>query len=147
MRRHEVAALLGIVLFARAAGATNLNDDLLTAARRGDARAVESLLDRGADVNAASAYGVTALFFAADKGHVEVVRVLLRHKAEVNRKDTFYQTTALSWAASKGHADVVRALVEAGATGADEVLVGTAWPADSRSSGPCSTRASRSRTC
>src|SRR5207248_8463147 len=86
------------------------------------AAAVAALLDRGADVNAKGAYGTTALAFAADKGHVEVVKLLLRHKADVNTKDTFYKAAPLDWAMMHDRADIIKELVEAGAEGADGAL-------------------------
>jgi outer membrane protein assembly factor BamB len=102
------------------------NDNLLAAAKTGDAAALELLLTSGADVNARTAYGVTALHLAADKGHLEVVQVLLRHKADINLKDTFYGSSALTWAADKRHTPIVAALLEAGADGADAVLLSAA---------------------
>ncbi len=126
MPSRAAGLLIFTLLVALPAGAADRAEELWSAARRGDAAAVKALLDRGADVNAKSAYGTTALFVAADRGHVEVVRVLLRHKADVNAKDTFYQSTALTWAAGKGHGKVVAALLEAGATGGDDVLLAAA---------------------
>ena len=88
-----------------------LNDQLYEAVRKGDAAAVTSLLDRGADVNAKFRYGTTALFKAAERGHTEVVRVLIARGADVKVKDTFYEMTAMSWALSGKHLDVVRLLL------------------------------------
>src|SRR5258708_6062293 len=51
----------------------------------------------------------------ADKGHLDVIKVLLEHKADVNVRDTFYNATPLTWAVMKGHAGIVQALLEAGA--------------------------------
>jgi outer membrane protein assembly factor BamB len=99
-----------------------LNEEWWAAARKGDAARAKELLGKGVDVNAKTEYGVTALSYAAGKGHVAVVRLLLEHKAEVNTKDTFYQISPLDMAVSGGHAEVVRALVEAGAEGADKSL-------------------------
>lgn len=116
--------LLACLLAAPALGAgeNGLKEDLWSAARRGDAAAVKALLAKGADVNAKSAYGATALSFACDKGDVEVVKILLANKAEVNVKDTFYKATPLSWAISKRHTAIVKLLIDAGAEPADSAL-------------------------
>jgi ankyrin repeat protein len=99
-----------------------LNEDLWEAVRRGDAPAVKTLLDKGADANAKWRYEQTPLFKAAERGDVEIVRLLLEHGADANVKDTFYGATPITWAADKGHVDVVRALLDKGAKGVDDVL-------------------------
>ena len=43
--------------------------------------------------NPKTAYGATALHFAADKGNVEVTKLLLKRKADPNAADTFYGAT------------------------------------------------------
>jgi outer membrane protein assembly factor BamB len=108
------------------AAAEDLKELFWAAARKGDAPAVQKLLDQGVDVNAPTPYGATALSFAADKGHVEVVKLLLSRKADVNAKDTFYGATPLTWALSRGHAEVVGLLLEAGATGGESILISAA---------------------
>src|SRR5713101_5537253 len=126
MLRGTTTALLLIVSLSLPVRAGDPGEELLTAAKKGDAKTVKALLDKGAAVNAKNAYGATALYFAADKGHLEVVKVLLQHKADVNVKDTFYKVAPLDWAVMRGHVPVVKALVEAGATGADDALVSAA---------------------
>jgi outer membrane protein assembly factor BamB len=101
---------------------TELNERFFAAARKGDAALMRDLLDEGVDVNAKTEYGATALSFAADKGHLAAVKVLLNHKAEPNVKDSFYKATPLVWAVQRGHVAIVRALLDAGAEGADESL-------------------------
>ena len=100
-----------------------LDDQLWEAARKGDAAAVQALLDKGADVNAKFRYGTTALFKAAERGHTEVVKLLLARGADVTVKDTFYGATAMTWALENKHVDVVRALLEKSAESVDEVLI------------------------
>ncbi len=99
-----------------------LNDELFAAARNGDAVAVTSALDRGADVNARFRYGTTALFKAAEKGHAEVVKLLLERGADATIKDTFYGATAITWAIQNKHVGAVRAFLEKSAEGVDDVL-------------------------
>ncbi len=126
MLRKTTTALLLSVSLALPVRAGDLGEDLLAAAKKGDAKAVKALLDKGAPVNAKNPYGATALYFAVDKGHLEVVKVLLQHKADVNAKDTFYKVAPLDWAVMRGHASIVKALVEAGAAGSDSALLSAA---------------------
>jgi len=86
----------------------------IQAADRGDAQTLEALLAEGADVNAQTASGETALMRAASNGRTETVRFLLDKGADVNleRHDGL---TALALAAFFGHADIVCALLVRGA--------------------------------
>ena len=68
----------------------------------------------------ASVLGKTALHYAAEKGHVAVVKILLRDGADKNGKDEKGRTP-LSHAAENGHALVTEILLDAGADpGLDE---------------------------
>ncbi|CZR64265.1 related to ankyrin [Phialocephala subalpina] len=60
-------------------------------------------------------YGRTPLSWAAERGHENVVKLLLKQGAEVNSIDSEYGRTPLSWAAKNLHEVVVRLLLEAGA--------------------------------
>ena len=75
------------------------------------------------EVDAPTRYGATALFFAADRGHLEVVRRLADAGAALDIEDRFYQMTALSRAAGSGHREVVFFLLARGAPGAGGLLV------------------------
>lgn len=70
------------------------------------------LLKAGADVNAATARGDTALHKAAKIGDVELVVALLSAGAAVDARNSEQMTPLLS-AATGGHAEVVSALIEA----------------------------------
>ena len=102
----------------------------LDAVRKGDVAAVEKALDGGVDVDTPFRYGRTALSFAADRGSVEVVRLLLARGAKPDVADTFYNQTPLAWASSPaqtrtpGHAEVVKLLLDKGAKGSDRALGG-----------------------
>jgi outer membrane protein assembly factor BamB len=108
------------------AQADEKSDQLLEAAKQGDAARVKVLLEKGTDVNARNAYGASALTYAAEKGHLAVVELLLKHKADVNVRDKFYKATPLNWAFMKNRWDVVKVLIEAGSSGAEETLQGAA---------------------
>ena len=88
---------------------------LMTASFAGSVDAVQSLLARGADVNATETIKAqTALMWAVSEGHREVVRALLDHGADVNAPSTG-QFTPLLFAARGGDIELARMLLAAGA--------------------------------
>ena len=64
----------------------------LTWAIQDTREAVVKLPGAEADINVRDYYGRTALSSAAEKGHVEVVKLLLEAKVDVNVKDGFGMT-------------------------------------------------------
>jgi ankyrin repeat protein len=97
-------------------------DELNAAARKGDVAAVKALLDKGISPDAKWRYGMTALFPAAERGHMEVVKLLVERGANVNVADRFYNATPITWALGKGHMEVVMLLLERGAANSPQVL-------------------------
>ncbi|HVL66910.1 MAG TPA: PQQ-binding-like beta-propeller repeat protein [Vicinamibacterales bacterium] len=107
---------------AQTAQPSPLVEELWAAAREGDAARVAKALDQGADVNAGNRYKATALMFAADKGHVDVIRLLLDRGADINVQDTFYRFRAVNMAMMNGHHAAALLLLERGSEGAGQVL-------------------------
>ena len=68
---------------ARAAprAADDLGEQLLGATRKGDLVSVKRLLDQGANINTRTRYDSTPLFFACDRGYVEIVQLLIERGA------------------------------------------------------------------
>jgi hypothetical protein len=63
--------------------------DLISAAERGDAAAVQAFLAKGAEVNATASNGATALIVASYNGHLEVVQALqAKGPTSMQRKTT-----------------------------------------------------------
>jgi ankyrin repeat protein len=87
---------------------------LMMAAQNGNVSAVQTLLDKGVDVNERNEYGDTALTFATLKGHTDCVQSLIDKGAEVNAK-TKEGGTPLMLAAAFGYTDIVWALLNNGA--------------------------------
>jgi hypothetical protein len=97
-------------------------DALLDASRAGDVGRVRAILDAGGDVNAANRYGVTALGFAAEKGHFDIVRLLVERGADLDAVDSFYGSRPVDFALRGGHLNIAVFLIEHNAKGAVGVL-------------------------
>jgi len=87
---------------------------LMRAAWSGDIAAVKVELEAGADVNARSNTGSTALLAATLKSHDEIVDLLLGHGAEVDGRNT-PGNTPLMVAVRNGDVAIVRLLLRNGA--------------------------------
>lgn len=125
--KYSICLLISILAFAQAPPLTKA-EQLQEAARKGDAAAVKKLLDEGVDVNTKFRYNATALFYACDHGHVEVVKVLLDKGAEMGIKDSFYGFTPLALALGPAqkkrpeHTEIAKLLIAKGAPGKELAL-------------------------
>jgi len=81
---------------------------------QGSTECIKLLLDAGADIDAQTAHGETALMYAAYTGRFEKAAVLLEYGADPSLKN-FQGETALQMAKKKGHTDIVALLRDAGA--------------------------------
>ena len=86
---------------------------LLDAVRDGDVKAIHSLLDQHADVNATQPDGATALAVAVHADDAGTAELLIRAGADVNRANE-YGETPLSLACANGNAQIVGTLIKAG---------------------------------
>ena len=95
---------------------------LAYAAYNGHTEIVEYLLKRGAEIDAKTENGSTALFFASRFGHIETVRTLLKHQADptiVNDNDE----TAVDWALKSKNTDIEDILRAAGGRSGKSVTI------------------------
>lgn len=122
-------AILAVSMLALAqAPAPTKAEQFQDAARKGDAAAVKKLLDEGVDVNTKFRYNATALFYACDHGHLDVVKLLLDRGADMSVKDTFYGFTPLLLAISPAqkkkpeHGEIAKLLIAKGAPGKEQAL-------------------------
>jgi len=92
---------------------------LTLAALRGDQGIVLELLRRGARVNSEGPDGNTALMYASEAGHLEIVKALLTHNKDVHggadpNAKNFDGQTALQKASFWGRDGVIRELLKGG---------------------------------
>lgn len=109
------AALCCFVLNAQA---QTSSPTLTKAVLKNDVPAVETLLASGVNPNAGievvPGFPTTCLITAASNNSLELVKLLLKHKAQVNQADAF-KATALMAAAGKGNKPMVELLLGSGA--------------------------------
>ena len=121
-RLLTVVVALSLPVFVHAA----TYDDLITAAKMGDAQEIASLTARGASVDTTDIDGNTLLMLAARDGHAGVVEMLIQQRAKLNARNSDGDS-ALRLAAFRGHQKVVELLLAAGAT-FRTIRGGRRWP-------------------
>ena len=90
-------------------------ENLAQAAKRGDLKAVNSLLESGVDVDTEdSKQHATALMWAAHEGYPDVVELLIEHGASINKRKATGET-ALWFAAQQGWIEALKVLIQHGA--------------------------------
>ncbi|CAE7522430.1 ANKRD50 [Symbiodinium sp. CCMP2456] len=106
---------LQVLILPFSAASKRQHKELHQAARLGLLDEVEALLQLPRDPDAAiDAFGRTPLMHASERGHIEVVELLLEARAQVDLCNN-YGGAALTDAASYGRYRVVQLLIEAGA--------------------------------
>jgi ankyrin repeat protein len=86
-----------------------IDRELIAAAADGDVTQVESLLGKGANIEARALDDWTALTIAASNGQEETVKILLKRGAQVNAVSGG-EHTPLFWAERGGHHNVAKLL-------------------------------------
>ena len=120
MRR--ITWLVPVVMIAAGLFAADLNEELLTASRKGDLAAVKQLIEKGAAIETKTAYGQTPLYVAAMNNHEDVVRFLLEKGASPDITDTFYKTPLLTFLASRQYLGMIKLLLQKGANAPEPML-------------------------
>ena len=100
---------------------------LTMACKNGRVRVIETLIDRGADINHICKDGMSALLHAAKNGQWDCVRLLLERKADPFQRDASGKTAA-DWAMERNLLGVVRIInnARAGYKGLAKANVGVA---------------------
>src|SRR5678816_737712 len=120
MKVRHVMGLGFLGVFLLPIGLAAANADVADAAMRKDRAAVQALLQKGGNVNAAQADGARAIHWAVYNGDLEMTKMLIAAGADVKAANR-NGSTALWLASTNGDAAIIRALLDAGAT-ANETL-------------------------
>jgi ankyrin repeat protein len=87
---------------------------LAKAARLGNVKAAEDLLEAGVNPNVPDQYGSTALYHAASMNQLDAVKLLLKYRADPNLTN-LHKSTPLQRAADLGNSRMASTLIAAGA--------------------------------
>lgn len=96
---------------------SKLNQELLTAAKKGEIDNIKTALHLGADVDAVDTWGYSSLIIATEHGHTECIDLLIASGSNVNyiaKNKVIGQTTALKHSCYLGHPEIVKQLVDHG---------------------------------
>jgi ankyrin repeat protein len=110
--RENLISLLKYFFVQKGANLNNENIFLTIASEHGHKVIVGYLIENGIDVNQQDKYGQTALWWASENGHKEIVKLLLDHKEiKVNQQDEDGRSALMR--ASRGeHLEVVQLLLD-----------------------------------
>ncbi len=79
---------------------------LIFAVNKDDTELIKLLIDKGADINQRNFYKETAIIMAAGGGNIDVVRLLLSYKPDLDLLDREHKS-ALYYAQEKNYKDIV----------------------------------------
>jgi ankyrin repeat protein len=116
----EIRTLLNQVLELKRTGVSVVKSgvQIVDVARRGNVEEVQKLLIEGDNPDKPNKFGYVALTGAAGKctsNHLKILRMLVKHGADINRKATSDGTTAIGHASFMGCENNVKLLIELGA--------------------------------
>ncbi|KAI8903223.1 hypothetical protein EDD86DRAFT_215632 [Gorgonomyces haynaldii] len=81
--------------------------------RDGNLRQIRDMIRSGVDINQKDTFGMTALHYAAEEGHLEIVRLLLQKGALASVSN--HGETPLQLAQDNGHSEICKLLLESNA--------------------------------
>lgn len=97
--------------------------EMWKAARDGNLEAIKAAVEAGVDVDSPTDYGATALFFACDRGHEDIVKFVLENGADPNARDTFYNATAMGRSLGQDNKNIIVLMIKHGGEGAGGVFL------------------------
>ena len=87
----------------------------LAAARKGDTKTIKAMFAEGARPDATAPGSLSALGFAASHGHIELIKLLVEHKANLAHRSGPLGAPPMVLAANTGQVEASKVLLELGA--------------------------------
>lgn len=114
-RRKWIMIVISGLFLTACTSQEQLNENFVQAAKNGDIQQFNSLLKKGANIEATDQkYGATSLMWAAHEGHTEIMKVLLDNGARINSQQKRGRT-ALWYSAEQGKLEAAKILITHGA--------------------------------
>eukprot|EP00752_Nemacystus_decipiens_P016320 g14595.t1 len=98
---------------------------LMFAAGFGHSQIARMLVNHGAKTSAVNVDGFDALHLTAERGHLDVTKLLVEAGSGLEAKTSAHGFTPLDLAAEQGHSEIMKVLIEAGADPNSSALDGT----------------------
>lgn len=116
--KKYLLSILTVIFFPFFANSQNLNEELFQSIIKNDKEKVIQLLKNNADADYIKVDGpwmkVNMLVLAVNNDNIDIAKILIANKVNVNWKDGF-QTSALMYAAAKGNKEMAILLLDNGA--------------------------------
>jgi len=112
---HLIVQCTFVLIAASVPLSTYTEKGLFEAARDGDLKYVKEALTAGVDPDWQNDIGYSALMIAAEKGHIRVIKELIKSGANLELTNLLFGYTALHLAVDNNQSAAVRELVRAGA--------------------------------
>ena len=102
---------------------SNINNEMIDAAKMNNPTLLKCLLQNGADINAKDSDGISALIYAAAYGNLEIIKYLVVKGADINVANSDGQTVLIfasgsaytnAILGSEEHAKLVKYLINKG---------------------------------
>jgi hypothetical protein len=92
----------------------NAQKQFMIAAISNSIEELKELINDGIDINWADTEGhkMTALMYACFNDHIDVVKLLIKHKVNMSIKRNYDGKTALMYAVQEGHYEITKLLIE-----------------------------------
>lgn len=114
MRTLIIVLLLACCSFCSSPNTDSMYSTIIEDVKKNDLKAVEAALNRGADVNTADGSKRSLLLWSTHAANLRMARLLVAHRADVNRQDAILDSPFL-YAGATGQTELLKLFLQHGA--------------------------------